>query len=62
MPDDKSKRGAPDPREVAGDEGYEIDHFAKKRGISKDQARELIRKHGNNREKLDAAARNLRKR
>jgi hypothetical protein len=30
--------------------------------VDSEQARELIKKHGNNREELDAAARNLRKR
>jgi hypothetical protein len=46
IPDDKSKRGAPDRREVAGGEGYEVSDFARKHGISSEQARELIKKHG----------------
>jgi hypothetical protein len=59
MADDLSNRGAPDRGRVAGDEGYEVDYFARKHGISADQARELIRKHGNNRAVLDAEAAKL---
>jgi len=56
MADNKSKRGAPDRRQVAGGEGYEVNHFARKHGISKDQAEGLIKKIGNDRDKLNAAA------
>lgn len=59
MPDNKSKRGGPDRRKVAGGEGYEISYFARKHGISKEQAAALIRKIGNDREKLNAAAAKL---
>jgi len=59
MADDKSKRGGPDRRRVAGDEGYEVNYFARKHGISKQQAEDLIEKVGNNREKLNAAAAKL---
>ena len=38
MADDKSKRGGPDRRRVAGDEGYEVNYFARKHGISTQQA------------------------
>lgn len=61
MADDKSKRGGADRREVAGGEGYEVDYFARKHGISRDQAEDLIRRVGNDREKLDAAAEKLKK-
>jgi hypothetical protein len=56
MPDDKRKRGKADRSRVAGKEGYEVAYFAKKHGITQDQARRLIRKLGNDRAKLDAAA------
>lgn len=56
MPDNKSKRGGADRRKVAGGEGYEVSYFARKHGISKEQAAALIRKIGNDREKLNAAA------
>jgi hypothetical protein len=39
-----------------GGEEYEVEYFARKHGISVAQAEELIREHGNSREKLDAAA------
>jgi hypothetical protein len=61
MGDDKSKRGAADRGRVAGGEGYEVDYFARKHGITKDQAQSLIKQIGNDRDKLDAAARKLSK-
>ncbi len=59
MADDKSKRGAADRSKVAGGEGYEVNYFARKHGITKDQAEGLIKKIGNNRDKLNAAAAKL---
>ncbi len=59
MADDKSKRGKRDRVEVAGKEGYEIGYFAQKHRIPRAKARELIDKIGNNREKLNAAAKRL---
>jgi hypothetical protein len=61
MADDKSKRGGADRRTVAGGEGYEVSYFARKHGISKDQAEGLIKRVGNDREKLNAAAEKLKK-
>ena len=56
MADDKTNVGAADRRTVAGGEEYEVDYFASKHGISREQAQELIRRVGNNRAALDAAA------
>ena len=56
MADNKSKRGGAERRRVAGGEGYEVNYFARKHGISKDQAQKLIDQVGNDREKLNAAA------
>ncbi|RYG88960.1 MAG: DUF3606 domain-containing protein [Alphaproteobacteria bacterium] len=56
MADDKSKRGGADRSRVAAGEGYEVNYFAKKHGLSAQQARDLIEKVGNDREKLNAAA------
>ena len=56
MADDKSKRGEADRREVAAGEGYEVSYFARKHGISTEQAQKLIAEVGNDRAKLDAAA------
>lgn len=59
MADDKTKTGGQDRGRVAGGEGYEVEYFARKHGISAEQARTLIKQHGNDRAKLDAAARAL---
>jgi len=56
MADDKSKRGGRDRATVAAGEGYEVRYFARKHGLSRDQAEQLIRRVGNDRAKLNAAA------
>ncbi|MDO7841912.1 DUF3606 domain-containing protein [Sphingomonas immobilis] len=61
MADDKTKRGAADRRKVAGGEGYEVNYFARKHDISKEQAEGLINRIGNDRDKLNAAAAKLKK-
>jgi hypothetical protein len=59
MPDDKSKVGRPDRSRVAGDQDYEVQYLAEKYGLSQEQARELIARIGNDREKLEEAAKGL---
>jgi Protein of unknown function (DUF3606) len=61
MPDDKTKVGEPDRSRVAGDQIYEVAYLATKYGISREQARDLISRVGNDREKLEQAARELRR-
>ena len=61
MADDKSKRGAADRSKVAAGEGYEVSYFARKHGISRDDAQKLITDVGNDRAKLNAAAEKLKK-
>jgi hypothetical protein len=61
MADNKQNPGEPDRSRVSGSEDYEVRYFANKHGISMDQARQLIAKHGNQREALDAAAEQLKK-
>jgi hypothetical protein len=56
MADNKSKRGGSDRRRVGGDQGYEVSYFARKHGITSEQARAIIKRIGNDRTKLDAAA------
>lgn len=56
MADNKSKRGGADRGRVAAGEGYEVSYFARKHGITSDQARDIIKKVGNDRDKLNAAA------
>jgi len=59
MSDDKSFVGGADRARVAGEQDYEVDDFAQKHGITREQARALIERIGNDREKLDAAAAQL---
>jgi hypothetical protein len=56
MADSKSNRGGRDRGRVAGGQGYELGYFARKHGLSRDQARGLIDRIGNDRAKLNAAA------
>ena len=59
MADNRSNRGGRDRGRVAGGQGYELGYFARKHGISRDQARSLISRVGNDRAKLTAAAQKL---
>lgn len=56
MADDKTNVGSCDRDRVAGGEGYEVEYFARKHGITPDEARNLIHRHGNNWEALDREA------
>jgi hypothetical protein len=59
MADNRGKRGARDRGRVAAGQGYELGYFARKHGITRDQARGLINRIGNDRAKLNAAAQSL---
>ncbi len=59
MADDKSKTDNRDRLKVAVGEDYEVAYLAKEAKITPDQARELIKRYGNNREKLMEHAKNL---
>lgn len=59
MADDKTKRGEADRSRVAGSEDYEVRYFAERHGLTAEQVRELIAKHGNQRDVLDAEAEKL---
>ena len=61
MADNKTKRDGRDRSQVAGNEGYEVSYFARKHGISAQQARDLMARVGTDREKLNAAAAKLSK-
>ncbi|MER9947690.1 DUF3606 domain-containing protein [Mesorhizobium sp. M0047] len=59
MADDKSKRDFGDRDRLAGDEEYEVGYFASKFGLTIPQVRELVAKHGNDRETLEREAKAL---
>lgn len=59
MTDDLTNRTGGDRSRVSGSERYEVEYFARKHGISVDQAQELIRRFGNERARLDAEAEKL---
>ena len=59
MPDDKSKVGEPDRSRVASDQDYEVSDLALKHRLSQAQIRALISRVGNDRMKLDRAAKEL---
>ena len=52
MADDPSKRDFRDRFRVAGDQEHEVRYFANEAGITVEQARDLIGRYGNDREKL----------
>ena len=60
MADDKMNRGQPDRSKVSGSGGYELDYLARKYGLTREQARELVQRVGNDRKKLDEAAQRMR--
>jgi hypothetical protein len=57
--DDKSKRDFRDRDRVSAEEDYEVEYFAQKVGLTAQQVRELIKKHGNDRATLERAAKAL---
>jgi hypothetical protein len=61
MADDKSKTGKRDRARVAADQDYEVHHLAREAGITTEQAQQLIKAYGNDRDKLMQAARGLAK-
>jgi len=56
MPDDKNKQGAQDRARVSAEQPYEVAYFAQKHGLSQEEARDIIKKHGPSREACDVAA------
>lgn len=58
--DHKSKQDNRDRSQVAAGEDYEVQYFAEETGITPQQARALIREHGNDHEKLMEEAKAMR--
>jgi hypothetical protein len=59
MADNKSDRGGRDRGRVAAGQGYELGYFARKHNITRDDAKDLLARVGNDRAKLNAAAEKL---
>lgn len=55
MADDRDNVGARDRSEVARGEPYELDDFARRHGLSRDEVRQMVDRVGNDRAKLEAA-------
>ena len=62
MPDDRKNIGEPDRSRVAVNEDFEIQDFATENGMTVDEVRDLIKRVGNDREKLEAFAKATRRR
>jgi hypothetical protein len=60
MADERSKFDFRYRDRVSAEEHYEVKYFAIKAGITPEQVRELIAKHGNKRETLEREAKALR--
>ncbi|TGT46844.1 DUF3606 domain-containing protein [Mesorhizobium sp. M4B.F.Ca.ET.169.01.1.1] len=59
MADDRSKTDFRDRDRVSGDEEYEVGYLASKFQLTIPEVRELIAKHGNDRETLEREAKKL---
>lgn len=55
MADNKQNVGEPDRSRVSGSEDYEVRYFADKHGLDMDEARQLIKTHGGDREAMEKA-------
>jgi glycerol-3-phosphate dehydrogenase len=60
MPDNKSKTDNRDRSRVAAGEDYEVQYLVDQTGLTAEQARALIRRYGNDREKLMQEAKLMR--
>lgn len=60
MADNPRMRDERDRSRVSGSEEYEVRYFAEENGITPEQARELIKKFGNDRATLTAEAKKIR--
>ncbi|PTM87155.1 DUF3606 domain-containing protein [Mycoplana dimorpha] len=56
MPDDKKAIGR-DRQRVAAEQVYEVAYFARKFGLTRDEARDIIKQAGNSRENANDLAR-----
>lgn len=61
MADDKSKIGEPDRNRVSVSEDFEVQHFARENGMTVAEVLDLIKRFGNDREKLEDAVKATRR-
>jgi hypothetical protein len=59
MVDDKAQTGRGDRKRVAQEQGYEVTYFARKHGLTTEEARKIIKRVGSDREKLNAEVEKL---
>jgi outer membrane murein-binding lipoprotein Lpp len=59
MVDDKAQIGRGDRNRVGEEQGYEVSYFARKHGLTTEEAREIIKRVGSDREKLNAEVEKL---
>jgi len=58
MADNKNLRDDRDRSRVAGNEAYELQHIAKKMGVSQEEVRKAIQQVGNSRDKIEEFLKN----
>ncbi len=59
MPENQTKSHSGDQRRTYAGQGYAVPYLARKFGLTKQEARDLIRKVGHDRAKLNEAAQQL---
>jgi hypothetical protein len=59
MADDKTRSDGRDRAKGAGGDDYQVRQLADKMGITADEARNLIRRYGNDRKKIEEAVKKL---
>ena len=59
MPDNQTDRHSGEVSRTYAGQGYAVPYLARKHGLTKQQARDLIRKVGHDRDKLNEAAAQL---
>lgn len=56
MADDKTKRGQQDRSRISSSETYEVEYFARRHGLDREAALEIIKEAKGSRERADALA------
>lgn len=56
---DGTRNGESDPKKGSPGEDHEVDYVVRKYGLTRDQARGIVKEHMGDRDKIDAAAGNM---